>query len=186
MARTLDPLKKRNRTVLSYNEELFVEAFCGPANFNGTEAYRLANYSTKNKDSATSAASDLLKRPHVLKAIKERLEERKASFWLTEDVILQKLWEEANRTDKGSSHAARIQALVLLGKHIGMWQDKVKAYEESSNVTYNIIQYNQEPLKEKVVAAIEDHKITKDQADSIESFGINLTNYNEDKDNDED
>lgn len=74
----------------------------------------------------------------VMAAIKERMEERRATFWLKEENIMQKLWEEANREGKGSSHAARIQALVWLGKHLGMFQE---GEQRDLNISYNIVNY---------------------------------------------
>jgi phage terminase small subunit len=168
---------KQKLRPLDEKEQLFVEAYCGPANFNNTKAYELAGYG--GTTSKKQNAYELINRPHVQKAIRERLEQRKNTYWLDENLILERLWEEANRVGNGSSHAARIQALVYLGKHIGMWQERVNQHADQS-VTYNIINYSEDPKKEKIVKAIEQHKKEVEEVkDTAIDLGVEIKNYND-------
>ena len=47
---------------------------------------------------------------------------------LDRDYVIRRLMEEAERYGEGSSHAARISALALLGRHIGMFTEKVEHF----------------------------------------------------------
>ena len=51
------------------------------------------------------------------------------------DYVLRRLVEEAELSGEGASHAARIAALALLGKHLGMFTEKV---EFTGQVTFVI------------------------------------------------
>lgn len=159
-------------------EELFVDAYCGESNYNALDAYAKAGYAHNSHHAKNVAALEILRRPAVANAIRERISACKSSVWLTEDVIVNRLWEEATRTGTGSSHASRIQALVMLGKHIGMWQDKVLKDAEEKTVTYNVVNYvSDSPLKEKVVKEIENQHVSDKDVEKAESLGIQITQY---------
>ena len=155
---------------------LFVEAFCSSPTFNATQAAKDAGYA---EASAHIRGWKLLQKPNIQKAITKRLAKRKEAFWIKEDIILKKLWEEATNTDRGSSHAARINALVWLGKHLGMWQERIPVSEESQ-ITYNVINYSDNgQLKEKIVDKIEENKEeVEQQKDESLPEGIVLLDYN--------
>lgn len=142
--------KKKSKEPLSDQQLIFVEAYCSSTNFNGTAAAKEAGYSTP-----ATAANSLMNMDKIVKAIQDRLDERKKTFWITETDILERLWEEARNIGEGASHAARINALVWMGKHIGMWKNKEE--KEDTQVTYNIIQYNT-PQIEQITKAIEDNR----------------------------
>jgi hypothetical protein len=48
------------------------------------------------------------------------MQERANRVEVTADQVLARLWLEANRQGKGASHAARIRALELVGRNVGM------------------------------------------------------------------
>lgn len=114
----------------------FIEAYCGEARFNKTEAARLAGYAPK---SARKIGSDLYKTPHIRARIDEVLEENTLSSTevlreLT-DVGMRALDDfiEITRYDKeGNPIAARMdasakmKALELLGKHHQLFTDKIQ------------------------------------------------------------
>ena len=136
---------------LTPKEELFVEHYCGTAQFNATQAADMAGYKDKREGSV------ILNRPHVAQAVRSRIEERKQKSWLSETQIMEKLWDEAHKEGQGTSHAARINALVWLGKHLGMWQEK-KEQQGETQITYNIINYDNDARVEKITNAIEDNR----------------------------
>lgn len=103
-------------------EEAFVDAYVGEANFDAVKAYSLAGYAYSSRP--FTDAANVLRRVHVIRAIREALESSAKYQWITEDVIIQRLWKEATNDKKGSTQAARINALVWIGKHLGMWQER--------------------------------------------------------------
>jgi hypothetical protein len=83
-----------------------------------------------------------------------KLQEQAEALCLTPEVILTQLYKEATREGNGSNHAARIQALQILGKHLGMFVEK------KADVSHTIQIVNYGPgeieVKEKV-EEIEDN-----------------------------
>lgn len=98
----------------------------------GLKSY--SNYSVDNKYSRKEAVKF-----HISQAIQERAE---ASL-ISQETIIERLWKEAIREGSGSNHTARIQALTLLGKHLGLFEEK----KQEQSHTFNIINYSSEPLK---------------------------------------
>ncbi len=145
------PTKGKKRSDLTDMQEAFVNHYCGEANLNAKLAAGMAGY-----NSPKDIYRKLMTNPKIREKIEEHLEERKRRSWLAEDAILERLWKEAQRTGKGSSHAARINALVYLGKHIGMFREK----EEKTGpqkIEYKIVNYNVPNVKQ-IEATIKDHK----------------------------
>lgn len=78
------------------------------------------------------------------------LQEKAEALTISPEVVLERLWKEGIREGAGSNHAARIQALVQLGKHLGMFVEK----KESTAHTFNIITYS-DPKEEKIKVEVE-------------------------------
>ena len=136
---------------LNVKEQLFVDCYCGPANYNGKKAFEMVL--AKEQPSSfwhQLTANQLLKMPHIQEAIKKHQEKLSKKFNIQEIDILERLWVEANREGQGANHNARITALVWLGKHFGMFQDK-KQEQGPASITYNIVNYSEAPQKEKVI-----------------------------------
>lgn len=55
-------------------------------------------------------------------------------------VIVDKLWEQY--CDDSTPPAVRVQILVHLGKHIGMWANSTGNKDSTPSVQYNIVNYN--------------------------------------------
>ena len=101
-----------------------------------------SNYSVDNQYSKKEAVKF-----HISQAIQERAE----AALISQDTIIERLWKEAIREGSGSNHTARIQALTLLGKHLGLFEEK----KQEQAHTFNIINYSSEPLKiEKIEESI--------------------------------
>ena len=98
---------------LTPKQQLFVEAYCGPADFNASKAYRMAGYD-KEKGNLASMPSRILNSPRVQYAINRRLESKKNTFRIKEDQILEGIYKEA--TNEKARPSERIQAWVQLGK----------------------------------------------------------------------
>jgi hypothetical protein len=128
VAKTLEILR-----VLTDHELDTVNKYCSVGNYSVKKTAELLE--TQERE-----IKNIINRPPVRAEIERRQEALKKKFKLTEVDILNKLWEEANNCEKGSNHNARITALVWIGKHLGMWQEKKQ--EESNSYTYNIVNYD--------------------------------------------
>ena len=107
---------------------------------------------------AYEAVNPGLKKYHISNPYSERenvkfhislkLQERAEALSLTPDIILTQLYKEATREGNGSNHAARIQALQILGKHLGLFTEK----KEDTSHVINIINYGSQEIKELEVS----------------------------------
>lgn len=101
---------------LTPRQERFVQEYL--IDLNATAAGGRAGY--KNTDSGRQ----LVTKSHVLNAVRVEKEKRAKRMNVTQDYVLERLQLEAERDEESSSHAARVSALNLLGKHLGMFVDK--------------------------------------------------------------
>ena len=99
----------------------FVEEYL--FDLNATQAAIRAGYSPKT---AAEIGYENLKRPQIADAIAEAQAARSARTQLTQDDVIARLLREADREDDGASHGARVQAIGLLGKHLGMFREKLE------------------------------------------------------------
>lgn len=103
---------------LTPKQERFVQEYL--IDLNATAASGRAGY--KNTDSGRQ----LVTKRHVLTAVRAEQERRAKRTNVTQDYVLERLQLEAERDAENSSHAARVSALNLLGKHLGMFADKMQ------------------------------------------------------------
>lgn len=85
----------------------------------GAKAAIKAGYSKKG---ASSRGAMLLKNKSITHAVGQAQEEASASAGTSTAYIYAGLKKEAERTGEGSSHAARVQAYIALGKTQGMFE----------------------------------------------------------------
>lgn len=96
---------------------------------------------------------------HISLALQEKAE----ALLVTPEVIIEKLFKEAIREGAGSNHAARIQALVHLGKHLGMFQEK----KEDTTPIFNIINYSGTPISIENIEKPEIIEVQDEVPDNI-------------------
>lgn len=101
---------------LTPKQQRFVNEYL--VDLNATQAAIRAGYSPRT---ARNQASDLLAKPDIQDAIRSARAEQQARTQITADYVLRRLRLEAHRTGKGSQHSARVRALELLGRHLGLW-----------------------------------------------------------------
>ena len=89
---------------------------------NATQAAIRAGYSKKT---ARQVASENLSKPDIQRAIEEAQHARAERTGLTQDAVVQGLLKEAEFKGEGSSPAARVSAWAHLGRHLGMFKDKI-------------------------------------------------------------
>ena len=89
---------------------------------NAAAAARRAGYSEKT---ARKIGQENLTKPDIAAAIEAAQSERAERLQLTADDVLKGLHAEATYDGEGSSHSARVQAWAHIGKHLGMFTDRV-------------------------------------------------------------
>ena len=112
---------------LTPKQERFVEEFLVDAC--ATQAAIRAGYSAKT---ANRIASELLGKPGVQEALAKGRAVLSEKTQITAEWVLERLRHEATLTGEESTHSARVSALGLLGKHLGMFTDRVKLEGEVS------------------------------------------------------
>jgi phage terminase small subunit len=87
-------------------------------------AYRRAGYKPKSLEAARTAAHRLLRNVTVWETIQAALKARSQRTKIDQDYVLHRLKDETERKGEGSSPSARVRALELLGKHLGLFVDR--------------------------------------------------------------
>ena len=106
---------------LTPKQQRFVEEYL--IDLNATQAAIRAGYSEKT---AQEIGSENLSKPMVAKAIAEAQEKLSNKTQVTVEMVVQGLLNEAKDLSEGSTQSARVSAWAHLGKHLGMFKDKVE------------------------------------------------------------
>ena len=101
--------------LLTPKKQAFVREYL--VDLNATQAAIRAGYSAKT---ARSQGQRLLTNADIQSHLEAAMQVRADRVEVTADQVLAKLWLEAQRQGKGASHAARIRALELVGRHVGL------------------------------------------------------------------
>lgn len=107
-------------TELRPRQALFAAEYI--VDLNATRAAVRAGYSPAT---ARQIGAENLSKPVIAVAIAAAQKARSERTEISQDDVLQGLHHEATRTGKGTSQAARVSAWIALGKHFGMFTDKV-------------------------------------------------------------
>lgn len=147
-------------------EKLYVRAFL--STLSHVEAHKAASPGIAKGHTDNTFS----RRENVQFHISLGLQEKAEAIALTADDVISRLWKEAIREGAGSNHSARIQALQILGKHLGLFQDK----KEDLTPTFNIINYGT-PITSDQVEVLE--QIQESVLEESIPDNIQLTEYNE-------
>lgn len=109
-----------NSKKLTDKQARFVEEYL--IDTNATQAAIRAGYSAKT---ARSQGQRLLTNVDIARVIKKAQSAISERNLVTQDDVIRGLLTEAEWMGEGSSHSARVQAWSQLGKHLGMFTDKV-------------------------------------------------------------
>ena len=156
-------------------QENFVDAFLGECMFDPIKAYKAAGYADSSK--IYVSAMKVLKSEAVKRAIHDRMKDMKTAWWLSEEVIVQELWKEAHDKDQGSSHSARINALVWIGKHLGMWQEK----KEETEVKPTIVIQNYGAPKEDIEKEVNSPEVVREKDKVSLPEGVQVLDYSKER-----
>ena len=113
---------------LTDKQKRFVEEYL--CDLNATQAAIRAGYSERT---ANREGHRLLSKADIQAAIQDAMRARSERTELTADWVLMRLREEASERRDGSSHAARVRALELLGKHLDIFEDRFRMIPSESN-----------------------------------------------------
>lgn len=108
--------------------------------------------------------------------IRKELQKKAESLTLDPEKIIEMLYNEATSLGAGTNQAARVTALTLLGKHLGMFKEK----SDKENIQINILSY-QSPGEITPLSPIEPQDLLEDlDEDIIEIEGeeIEIIDYN--------
>ena len=100
-------------------QQRFVEEYL--LDLNATQAAIRAGYSGHT---ANEQGARLLANASVAAAVQAAQQARSERVQVTQDDVLRGLRREATLTGEGSSHAARVSAWGLIGKHLGMFVER--------------------------------------------------------------
>ena len=106
---------------LTDKQSAFVDEYL--VDMNASAAARRAGYSEKT---AGYIGHENLKKPKIKEKLDERLKERRQRTEVTQDMVVEGLLQEARRDEEGSSHGARVSAWRALGKHLGLFVDRIE------------------------------------------------------------
>lgn len=104
---------------LTPKQERFVEEYL--KDLNATQAAIRAGYSPKT---AQEQSSRLLSNVMVQEAVRAGREAKAKDARVDAQWVLRRLKEEADATGPGASHSARVKALELFCKHLGLFADE--------------------------------------------------------------
>lgn len=107
-------------TGLNARQRRFAEEYL--VDRNATQAAIRAGYSANGAD---VQGVRLLANASVAAIIAKGAAEISERTKVSQDMVVEGLLLEAQRTDEGSSHAARVSAWEKLGKHLGMFVNRV-------------------------------------------------------------
>lgn len=136
---------KKKADKLTDKQAAFVDEYI--IDFNATQAAIRAKYS---KATAAQTAARLLRNVKIQRAVAEAIDARAKRMEVTQDYVLGKLLENVERAMQTVKHldqhgnangefkyngAVANKALELLGKHLGMWTEKIDI--NLSNIDYS-------------------------------------------------
>lgn len=104
-------------TKLTLKQRRFVDAYLANGG-NGTRA-ALAAYDTEDEATACAIARENLRKPRIRAAIDEVM----ASEGMAAQEVLWRLRREAETAEAAKD---RIRAIELLGKYLGLWQERIE------------------------------------------------------------
>lgn len=115
--------------MITPKQQRFVEEYL--IDLNATAAAQRAGYKDPNK------GRQLVTKSNVAEAIQKKIQERSERVKITQDDVISDLINIKNRCmDEPFDPKNALKALELLGKHLGMFTDKVKT-ENTGNITFS-------------------------------------------------
>lgn len=119
---------------LTIKQEKFVEEYL--IDLNATQAAIRAGYSVKT---AAQVGYENLIKPDIAEAIQKARNAMSERALVTQEMVINGLLKEAEYMGEGSTQGARVAAWAHLGKHLGMFTEKVElSSDQNKPVRVNI------------------------------------------------
>ena len=119
---------------LTIKQERFVEEYL--IDLNATQAAIRAGYSVKT---AQEQSSRLLSNVIIQNAVQSARNAMSERALVTQEMVVKGLLKEAEYMDEGSTQGARVSAWAHLGKHLGMFTERVElSGDQNKPVRVNI------------------------------------------------
>lgn len=120
------------RVALTAKQERFVQEYL--VDLNATQAAIRAGYSERR---ASELGYQLLQKTTVRNAIQKAIQDRSQRTEVTQDQVVEELKtvafaQAADYSDSTLKYANKLKALELLGRHLGMFTDKVEHSGEAA------------------------------------------------------
>lgn len=131
---------------LDPEDKLYVKAYLSSL------SHVKAHQQLRPENKSHYAKNPFAKKEAVQYHIKKGLIQKTEALGIGRDDILNLLYQEATRLGTGSSPTARVQALQLIGKELGMFEEK----REKEEVSFTIINYDQNPKQVEKIEKIEE------------------------------
>lgn len=111
---------------LTDKQQRFVDEYL--VDLNATAAAKRAGYSAKR---ASELGYQLLQKTTVQTALQKAMQARSQRLCITQDFVLERLREIAERDasdapDSPLKYASKLRALELLGRHLGLFEDRLR------------------------------------------------------------
>ena len=113
---------------LTIKQERFVEEYL--IDLNATQAAIRAGYSVKT---AQEQSSRLLSNVIIQNAVQSARNAMSERALVTQEMVVKGLLKEAEYMDEGSTQGARVSAWAHLGKHLGMFTERVELSGDQNN-----------------------------------------------------
>lgn len=97
----------------------------GPGLFNGTESASLAGYKG-SRNVLAQVGRENLRKPHIWRAVRERINEQYSAADLTVDRVLHDIEMTRQLALQAGNHAAALRASELHGKYLTMWVERIE------------------------------------------------------------
>ena len=107
---------------LTGKQRAFVDFYVGEADFNATQAARLAGYSDSSDHVLEQQGHENLRKPEIAKAIEQALAARE----ITRDYVLSGLKRSVEAAQSDKQHGAAIAGLRELGRALGLFVDRTE------------------------------------------------------------
>src|SRR5690606_33221318 len=111
---------------------------------NATQAAIRAGYSEKT---AKVIAAQNLSKLNVQEAIEDARKEVSEKALITTEMVVKGLLKEAQDNSEGSTQSARVSAWAHLGKHLGMFKDKI---EHSGGLELEVKKISDDELDKRI------------------------------------
>ena len=117
----------------------FIDAYCGPANYNGLKAIELSDYECKTYYSKHQTYAELMNHPLVVAEIERRMTKKQEKSEVKADHLISRLLEIIDAIDEEKT-SDRLRAIELAGKAIAMWKER----QEITGADGEVIRIEQE------------------------------------------